>query len=417
MSPTATHLLRALLREASYLPDAAARCFVRQHVVNRFRAYQPWHKAPVSTGVKRRPAAILDARTRPKLRQAHKALNFLRRANQGEIPCLHKVLLLAYGRMGKRKHALLSGLLKPDPNAMPTDPDAPSPLQVLYDSNKRYLRYFDAPKAASKTHLSIGFSPRYSRLRAVVASQSASGIALHRDLKGAALKTPINNVWERPMPIKRARNNVRRWYALTMSRLLPPLPTEEWDQLHAMATGERPVALKRRRTAVPELDMESAGDHLQFQTTVLDAIALRKPSRADKPAGIHRPHAITEKFMRRLYTKVLALCCKLEYNVEQQRWIVIRTASARRIRPNVHSMPTDEALFAGVDDKGRVPKPPTKTKATGLRQRNAKGDSIRFPFFTEFLPKDHPMRINLEEWKKQRSALAAASESDQIPGR
>jgi hypothetical protein len=208
--PAATkplHLLRALLREASYLPDATARGYFRRYIVSRYKAYQPKENATASFDVKavekyrhrsfkRRQIAIINERTRPMLRKGQKGLNFLRRANQGEIPCLQKALYFAYGRLGRRKYALLDNLLKPDPvmegDAPPKDVEGPTPLQKLYFSNKRYLQFFDAPKATSPTHHLINISDRYSRLRAVLKSidksraEETSHEDAHQQYLGAA---------------------------------------------------------------------------------------------------------------------------------------------------------------------------------------------------------------------------------------
>ncbi|EOA86281.1 hypothetical protein ACJQWK_11826 [Exserohilum turcicum] len=417
------HLLRALLREASYLPDATARAYFRRYIVARFKAYQPQHHATASAAAsavaryrhaafKRRPPALIHARARPLLRKAHKGLNFLRRANHGELPCLHKVLFFAYGRLGRRKYALLASLLRPDA-AM--DGDArPKPLQKLYHSTSRYLAFFDAPVPASKTHYTIAISHRFGRLRAVLRSQHQKGLAIHRELKGPAMKTPIHNIWERPMPIKRARNNVRRWYAETMTRLLPPLPNDEWDRVHAMMVGDQPIDLVKRRTRTAVLEPAPAAHAhaLALASTVNEAMALDKPSRADRPAGMQRPHAITPKFMRRLYTKLLVLCCKLDYNDQLKQWKVTWGTPNKTIKPSLYHAPVDQDLFAGVDATGRVPKPPKKhalDKSAHVQPRNADGEYMRFPFFAEFLPTTNPLRKELDEWKRKRAAAAAAA--------
>jgi hypothetical protein len=421
------HLLRALLREASYLPDATARAYFRRYIVTRFKAYQPPHRATASAaldalarqrhgGFRRRQPAIIHERARPLLRKAHKGLNLLRRANQGEMPCLQKVLFFAYGRMGRRKFALLAPLLRPDPimdgGALPP-PNAhdPAPLQKLYYSNKRYLHFFNAPTPASKTHYTISISDHFSRLRAVLRSQHRKGLSIHRELKGPVLKTPINNAWERAMPIKRARNNVRRWYAETMTRILPPLPTDEWDKMRAMMLGDQPVDLVARRAK----GLVLAPDHVTaddlFASTVEQAMALSKPSRADKPAGMQRPHAITPKFMRRMYAKVLTLCCKLNYDEETKRWGVTWGEPSKSINPKLYTAPTDQHLFAGVDTNGHIPKTPKKhvlDKSTHVQPRNADGEYLRFPFYTEFLPPGHTLRKELDEWKRKRAVANAA---------
>ncbi|KAI4621474.1 uncharacterized protein J4E87_006691 [Alternaria ethzedia] len=417
------HLLRALLREASYLPDAIARTYFRRYIVSRFKAYQPKQNATASFDVqavekykhrsfKRRQMAIINERTRPMLRKGQKGLNFLRRANLGEIPCLQKVLFFAYGRMGRRKYILLERLLTPDhvmdggALATPVDPGQ-APLQKLYYSNKRCLQYFDAPKAASKTEYTINISSRYSRLRAVLKSQYQKGISIHRGIKRPAMKTPINNAWERPMPIKRAINNVRRWYAETMTRILPPLPTEEWDNINAMVVGDRKIDLVRRRGRASVLSAEPVVEDDFFARTVAEGIALDKPSRADMPAGVQRPHTINPRFMKRMYTKLLTLCCKVEYDDEQKRWKAVWGEPMKYIKPSLYNVPTDEALFAGVDATGKIPKTPKKhllEKSQHVQPRNAEGEYMRFPFFAERLPEEHPIRRELDEWKRKRAA-------------
>jgi hypothetical protein len=423
------HLLRALLREASYLPDATARSYFRRYIVNRYKAYQPKQNATASFDIqavdkyrhrsfKRRQIAIINERTRPLLRKGQKGLNFLRRANQGEIPCLQKVLFFTYGRMGRRKYALLEDILKPDSITdggalAATDEVGPAPLQKLYYSNKRYLQYFDAPKVATKTHYTINISNRYSRLRAVLRTQHQKGISIHRELKSPALKTPINNMWERPMPIKRARNNVRRWYAETMTRMLPPLPTEEWDNIRAMMVGDRKIGLVKRRGPGSVLNADSVTEDKLFASTVEEAIALDKPSRADKPAGMQRPHAITPKFMQRIYTKLLMLCCKVEWDDEQRRWKAIWGEPMKTIKPSLYNAPTDEILFAGVDATGKMPKTPKKhalDRSLHIQPRNSEGEYMRFPFFAEYLPESNPTRKELEEWKRKRAVAAARAE-------
>jgi hypothetical protein len=422
-------LLRALLREASYLPDATARSYFRRYIVGRYKAYQPKQNATASLDVqavekyrhrsfKRRQIAIINERTRPLLRKGQKGLNFLRRANQGEIPCLQKVLFFAYGRIGRRKYALLENLLRSDPimdgGAPPKEVEGPTPLQQLYYSNKRYLQYFDAPKVErSKMHYVINISDRYSRLRAVLKSQHQKGLSIHRELKRPFMKTPINNIWERPMPLKRARNNVRRWYAETMTRVLPPLPNEEWDNVHAMLVGERRIGLVRRRARASDLSSEEDA----FTSTIEEAIALDRPSKADKPAGDQRPHAITPKFMRRLYTRILMLCCKVEYDDEHKRWKAIWGEPMKSIKPALYRAPTDASLFAGVDATGRIPAAPKKhqwDKSAHVQPRNAEGEYVRFPFFAEYLPEDNPLRKDLDEWKRKREAAAARAQKRKV---
>ncbi|KAF2849614.1 hypothetical protein T440DRAFT_122228 [Plenodomus tracheiphilus IPT5] len=421
------HLLRALLREATYLPDAPARTYFRRYIVSRFKAYQPKQSATASFDVqaveryrhrsfKRRKIAVINERTRPLLKKGQKGLNFLRRANLGERECLLTTLFFTYGRMGRRKYLLLEGLLRPDPlmgddaAPSPPHPQGPSPLQKLYHSDKRYLQFFDAPKPKSSTEYSIGISDQYSRLRTVVKTQHAKGISISRQLKRADMVTSIRNVWERPMPIRRARNNVKRWYAETMTRLMPPLPHDEWDLLSAMAAGQKKVSFAKRRTRVGASDAASPTDEQSAWELLEAGLAMDRPSRADRPMGMHRPHNITTKFMRRLYSRVFALSCKLEYDDERKQWNAIWGESKNTITPKIYSVPTDASLFEGVDNAGRLPISPKKVHTQpGLRPRDAHGDLVRFPFYADYLPVEHPLRKSLDEWKEKRDTFAAGS--------
>lgn len=438
------HLLRALLREATYLPDAVARQHFHRYIVDRFRAYQPRQNATSSIAlqalgqyrhrnVKRRKLSIITERADKVHRKAQKGLHYLRRANQGEIPCLQKVLLFAYGRMGKRKYELLNDVLKPGPVMdggkllAASDVEGPTPLQELYYSDQQWLRYFDAPKPASNGMLTISISDHYSRLRAVLKSQYQRGISIHRELKGPAIKTPMHNVWMRPMPIKRARNNVRRWYAATMTRFLPPLPTEEWEKIQAMVEGTERLSLVRRRSPGTSSLSEDAVDHNLH--AVSEGLALNKLSKAERPGGMWRPHNITVKFMRRMYSRLLQLCCKVEYSPERKHWSTVWGQPIQAIKPKLYHVPTDDIFFAGVDTRGKIPQAPKNPKGatkvelpprTGkdeYQPRNDKGDYMRFPFFTEYLPKDHPLRKDLEEWKRKRVAAGIVDEDGSFRGR
>ncbi len=370
------HLLRSLLREVSYLPDATARDYFRHYIVARFKAYQPKHNATASVSVqavekyrhrsfKRRHLAIINERASQQQRKAHKGLTYLRRANQGEGPCMQKVLWFTYGRMGRRKYALLDDLLKPDPTTSLTAP-AVAPLQQLYHSNKSFLQYFEAPDAGPRTaeHHDIRISKRYPRLQAVLLSQVQNGVALGSGIRRPYLRTPIRNVWERPMPIKRARNNVRRWYAETMTRLLPALPTAEWDNIEALGTGKLRIAFVKRRTPAVGNTPQPGSDEHNFEQMVQQSLALDTPSRGDRPADLFRPRPITVRFMRRMYSKLLELSCKLEYDTTRGRWAATWGKPLNKTRPKSYDDPVDDALFGGVDAKGIVPKTPKPKEDT-----------------------------------------------------
>ena len=407
------HLLRALLREASYLPDATARDYFRRYIVARFKAYQPRPNATASFDVaavekfrhrsfKRRHEGIINERAAQQQRKAQKGLNLLRRANQGEGRIVQKLLWVAYGRLGRRKYALLEGLLKPDP----TWPAGPAPLQQLYHSDLRCLRYFEAPaRTKNNDALHLAISRQYPRLRAVVESQVKKGLALRREMKRPFLATPIVNTWLQPMPLKRAVNNVRRWYAETMTRLLPPLPAAEWDRLDALCKGRERIGFVRRRTPVAASPSHPAAE----ETSTTLKLAMDKRTKAEKAQSLGRSHLLTVRHMQRMYLRLLTLSCKLEYDDSKRRWHVTWGGPNKSAKPESYTAPVDDALFAGVNAKnGFVIKTGEQAEKAPPRltplPRNDDGEVQRFPFFAEQLPTSHPLRRDLDVFKRQLEA-------------
>jgi hypothetical protein len=301
-----------------------------------------------------------------KQREAKKGLNYLRRANLGEKPCLRRILFLAYGRMGRRRRALLEDLLKPvasvDEESPPPAASTPAPLHTLYYTNTRCLQFFDAPQKAKargkrgEEKVTFQFSDGHPRLKAVLTSQAHAGVTLGAELKRTTASMDTYNVWGRTMPIRRARNYVRKFYADIMAKVLPPLPNEEWDQLAALARGEvRWAGLVARRTRATTPKFSSLDEAMHPNAAVIErGLALEKPSKADRPAGNQRPHNITSRTMRRLYAHILSYCCKLEWNEQWGKWEVVWPKVGSALS-TVYSRPTEEALFAGVDSQGKRP--------------------------------------------------------------
>jgi hypothetical protein len=409
------HLLRSLLREASYLPDATARTYFRRYIVARFKAYQPKPNATASFDVsavekyrhrsfKRRHIGIINARAGQQQRKAAKGLNFLRRANQGEGPCIQKALWFAYGRLGRRKYALLDDLLKPDP----AWPAGPAPLQQLYRSDLKCLQYFEAPQVRAGSHV-LYISKQYPRLRALLTSQSRQDIDKKSVIKSHFLKTPILNTWQQPMPVKRAINHVRRWYAETMTLLLPALPSEERDRIEAMSTGQQRIGFVRRRKPAMNVNPPQALDDGSAERMLHRDLAMDKLSKADRPRGIDRPHTLSARFMQRLYAKLLTLSPKLEFDNTRKQWNAVWGRHPKNCKPRNYTAPVDDALFVGVDDRGIAPKAPVKKDYVPGTQRPRKedGKTMQFPFYAEQLPQTHPVRVELEKWKADREAARA----------
>ncbi|KAF2502259.1 hypothetical protein BU16DRAFT_521023 [Lophium mytilinum] len=392
LSPT--QLCRALLREASYLPDQTAREYFHRFILWRFRSYQPIDKASrpfreINEKPKQRLlAANIDLRASEKLRKGRQALSLLRQANNGEHRPLRKVLLAAYGRTGRRRHELIQPLLQP---AIPESSDAlgailketpannKKPLQELYHDDSRVLSFFDAPRGKSGDKAQIRISKEYPQLEAVI---QANGQYRPRSnprhaLRSVSLIAPTTNSWGRPMPVKRAKNMVRNWYKYAMERMLPPLPEQEWDRLHGLALGDikwEPVSLRSIGTVRPEganTDLSSeiplhlleqsgpASDLDQAKNRLLHSLYPPKSTATDARDYTSR-NRITPRFMQRLYHGIAQLCCKLVWESSLNRWTVVwgSVAAKERLR-RVWTDPVEaDLLFSGVDERGRLPMPP-----------------------------------------------------------
>ncbi|KAF2014254.1 hypothetical protein BU24DRAFT_463059 [Aaosphaeria arxii CBS 175.79] len=352
------HLLRALLRETTYLPDANARSFFHRYIITRFKTYQPRECAVptnrLGSKYKRRPTSVIEARTPDVQRKAHKALNYLRRANTGEPTSLWKVLLFTYGRLGPRRYKLMQKILVED---VPDKEGLLPPLQRMYYSGKGYLQFFDAPmevkkKANETSKHSISISKRYPRLRAVLASQLANEVSLGPTIKQGQLITPVNNVWERPMPVRRARNDVKRWYARTMARILPPLPTREWEELEFLAMGiKRWTDFVPRRTYAGKTELSEEERSMKI---IQEGLWLERPSKADRPGGRIHPHALTPRMMKRLYARLFALSCRLAYNEKSKKWVAHWGVKQANKQTEALPQSVSDLFFSGVDTKGRI---------------------------------------------------------------
>ncbi|KAI5284020.1 hypothetical protein KEM54_001641, partial [Ascosphaera aggregata] len=96
--PSWKKVLRSLIREAAYLPDPIARNYMRSYIHESYHFHWP-HVIPNSSATPHGQIVVE--------RRARQLLSVLRRANEGYIKPLEKVLLLSYGRLGRRRYELL----------------------------------------------------------------------------------------------------------------------------------------------------------------------------------------------------------------------------------------------------------------------------------------------------------------------
>ena len=303
---TALHLVRALLRECTYLPDPAARAYFQSHIRSRFREY--W---PRKTGDFREYKIPSASRHVSLLRQARKGLNLLARANAGYSSALEKVLAHTYGRTGKRRHELMRFVRAPD------NPETHEDVIKMAAASANGVQ--------QRTFLT-------NRMRALAkAQQNQRASVLSRlPIKKLAPEIPATNSWGRPMPKRRVRNIGKRWFAKLLDRVLPPLPLQEWQHLRDLAHGKaawtRPAP--RRGNAIRALPED----------------------------GSRHPHQITARYMRRMWAKVFVQCPVMSWDDAKSKWNVEwgTINGAGDSSPSPDTRQDKRTLFQGINDDGKI---------------------------------------------------------------
>lgn len=298
-SHSAIHLLRGLLRECSYLPDPAARAYLHPYIVSRFREYHP-HRGGKQASLKRRKGVLENGK---------KQFRLLQRANQGELRPLEKVLLVTYGRIGKRRHELMAPLLQPgQPLHHPQDVGT-----VMGEDNIKPRKSLEkAPSTITKgtlhmirtlnTNDIVSTRPRVEvgkarengtpieivperivplpnkrialitpQLEALARSQRLAAPAevtrSNPKEKDLTLQIPGKNVWSRPLAINRQVNMVKKWYANLLDHILPPVSDTEWNRLRDLASGKlKWEGLRKRRPAAKPISPAGEKENVVVNT-------------------------------------------------------------------------------------------------------------------------------------------------------
>ncbi|KAK5129091.1 hypothetical protein LTR08_003911 [Meristemomyces frigidus] len=312
----ARHLLRALLRECTYLPDSAARAWMRGHVLQRFHAYtfKAWAH---------RDDPAFAARLQSKLREARQAIGQLQRANEGERKPLLKVLLMAYGRTGKRRHELMLPLL-PTAGPRKDQPDtAPSPDDETAATPPKPTTPRSRPPSAEQVNRGdwAPYAPHLTpQLLALLTSQlrTPPPHLTRAVLRRLQPRIAELNAWHQPMPRSRVKNQTRAWYADLLGKVHPPLPTAEWVRLRGLASGASAEAGVPRRG---DLGLGVGGDG----AAALERLVMFGQVDGAGVGGRHK-HRVTARFMRRLWGQVFAQCPVMEW--EGGEWRVTWGESA-----------------------------------------------------------------------------------------
>ena len=320
-------LFRALLRECTYLPDPAARINIRSDIVSNLRRRCPRQQpGTVPRDLKK---ALLD-RIPTLLRDGVRNLRLLIRANRGHPDELYKVLATTYGRRGKRKHELLETLRAKDGPVMPENLNLASSSDETKMNVPRIGKAVTALITSQKAQREFGFD---------------KGPIKH-------LKPMIDkeNIWGRPLPLRRAVNKNKEWYAKTLAAILPPLSERDWNRLGDLANGriqwQGPVP---RRTQAVVQSVAGEDDSQFFQGFPDEAEdMLDDPMSNDlcsKGLGNVKtnPHTLSPRYMRGLWAKVFVRCPVLSWVSEKQKWVV-RWGSVREEKEIVLALGQHESI-------------------------------------------------------------------------
>lgn len=318
------HVYRSLLRESSYLPDPISREYMRKYVRFQYRYY--WPKVIPNSVVAPFGQINLEARGR-------KLLSLLTRANEGYLKPLERVLMLSYGRTGKRRHVLLR------------------PLLGLGTSSSN--DGCTIPASQRKTFEPWTFPPGLDTLvKDQVKQIGVRSVGVRPLIKQATFKPPEKNSWGRPLSPSRIFARRRKWYLSTIDRVLPPLPDRDWNVLSGLMTGVEPWSEPQRRKR-PVSD-----EGPQNALTAEFLIYGPKKGQTFEAFARGRPHHITLKLMRGLWGKVCEVTPRMTIHPDENLWDI------KWGRPTEKPLPYRTldpelglALFEGVDLKtGEIPK-------------------------------------------------------------
>lgn len=225
---------RGLLRAAGYLPDSVARKYAVDTIKNRFqdgraKSLKARKKAKKLGSFTRK----IDVHGLARLRKAKSSRNLLEKAGDGDTEAMMKVLMFVYGRQGERKRRLLKALLSN------MDGDLTKGLAIQQMVNN----------ASSK---GLELRPNEKLYNFIKIQQANQPVELERQkIRRAGVKIPKETLWGRPVPVKVQKRILEKWWAVTMEKLLPPIPRHEWNRLRDLATGAMPLEKQPPRRTLP----------------------------------------------------------------------------------------------------------------------------------------------------------------------
>ena len=217
-STNPVHLYRHLLRETSYLPPVA-RLAVEARIKYRFRRHSNLPISAVRQRFHRR-------------RNANSALRVLRAAVSGDWDCMQKVLMLVFGRLGKRRRELMDELLRKT--------QQPVNLQEVDEQIARSEKLPVKRESKSVRRVSsIMDKWNLKLLEALGNSQAKANDNIAKRFKiERTKKLDDKNQFGKIRSQRKMRRLEARWWKWLAGKILPPLGESEWEMMGRLARGE-----------------------------------------------------------------------------------------------------------------------------------------------------------------------------------
>lgn len=293
---------------------------MRLHILSSIRKYE-------RKGRQLRYGEQVEERERKKFKDGLQALSQLRRAASGSPRMLEKVLMMAYGRTGKRRRELLQPLLQTSTNeSLDTTSDDRGEIGdaqgPMLSNEEESVQQKPGPESVPKPSSDIPTSTTKHQpptlppqLKSLLLSQiqRAPPTITRNNPRSLKPVIPELNAWLRPMPQKRIKNMYKQHYAKLLSRALPPLQRDEWERIRDFASGKVDLEMPNRRREPSTL---TAPARSALDMTV---------QYGKLPEQVIRPQAQIEtstRTIRRLYAKVFSQCPLMEFDEGQQTWQV-----------------------------------------------------------------------------------------------
>lgn len=386
LTPPWPHVYRGLLRETGYLPDPIARAYIGQYVRSSYRKLAPYaieplpespsvpkppqpalearspEKSPTPTGINRTQPPSLPQLQRPFLeRRARQLLSILRRANEGYLRPLERVLMIAYGRAGRRRYDLLEpllGLPEPKPTKKNKRKNKNRGIDESIDDRARAIATARPPpgwlpppllsellssQANNRTAAALRITPQPPKTSGPFGPPDTS-------LAGGGRTTR----WGRPLGDAAIERQRARWFGAIVASAQPPMGIEEWEVLYGLVTGTEPWTAPVRRPK----GTEGSGKVEKEPESQLTAHMLVFGPPKGFTFGAYakgRPHRLTRRLMTRMWENVLAITPRTRWDSEGARWVVEwgHYENPAPVYRGIHPELVSE-LFGGVDEAGRI---------------------------------------------------------------